>query len=178
MLKPISTIFVLLVALLLGCGAASAQGPTGPQPKKARTPEDYQPRTLKEAAAQPSDAESLGNKEETMLVQGDIQPSRVRAAFAGTSRPLSEDKKEVLRQWAMRFAGVPEGYTEPYEREMLFTENGTKYWLAVRKESLPRLRRELKRGEAVDLYLIRLGAAKTSDGWEPLLLVESFRKSN
>lgn len=113
-----------------------------------------------------------------MLVQGDIIPSRVRAAYTGTSRPLLGIKKEVLRQWAMRFAGVPEGYTEPYEREVLFTENGTKYWLAVRKESLPRLRQELKRGEAVDLYLIRLGAAKTNGGWEPLLLVESFRKPN
>ena len=38
--------------------------------------------------------------------------------------------------------------------------------------------RELKRGAGVDLYLIRLGAAKTNDGWEPLLLVESFRKPN
>lgn len=178
MLKPVSTIFVLLAALLFVSGAAGAQGPSGPQPKRARTPQDYQPRTLKQAAAQPSDADSLGNKEETMLVQGDIQPSRARAVFAGTSRPLSESKKEVLRQWAVRFAGVPEGYTEPYEREMLFTENGTRYWLAVRKESLPQLRRELKRGDAVELYLIRLGAAKTDEGWEPLLLVESFRKPN
>ena len=178
MLKPALKSSVLLLALLLGCGAARAQGSPGPQPKKARAPEDYKPRTLKEVAAQPSDAESRGDKEESLLVQGDTQPSRVRAAYAGTSRPLSADKKEVLRRWAMAYAGFPEGYTEPYEREMLFTENGTRYWLAVRKESLPRLRRELKRGEAVELYLVRLGAAKTPGGWEPLLLVESYRKAN
>jgi hypothetical protein len=175
-LKTTLKIFVLIV--VLGCGASPAQDSSGPQPKRARAPEDYRPRTLKEVAAQSSDADGRGDKEETTLVLGDILPSRVRVAYAGTSRPLSEIKREVLRQWAVRFAGVPEGYTKPYEREMLFTENGARYWLAVRKESLPRLRQELKRGEAVDLYLIRLGAAKTPGGWEPLLLVESFRKPN
>ena len=59
---------------------------------------------------------------------------------------------------------------------MLFNEGGARHWLAVRKELLPRLGRELKRGEAVDLNLIRVGAAKASGGWELMLLVESFRK--
>ena len=61
---------------------------------------------------------------------------------------------------------------------MLFNEGGTDYWLAVRKEALPRYERELKKGDAVDLYLIRVGAAKTSGGWEPVLLIENVRKPN
>jgi hypothetical protein len=170
-MKRKSSHFILLLALLLGCDLAYGQDSLGPKPKKPRTPDDYKPRTLKGVAA-----ESRGNKEEAMVVHGDILPSRVRATYTGTARPLPEIKKEVLRQWARLYAGFPEGYTEPYETEMLFTESGAEYWLAVRKESLPRFGQELKQGEAVDLYLIRVGAAKTSDGWEAMLLVESFRK--
>ena len=175
-MKSKSSHFVLLTALLLGCTWAYGQDSLGARPKKARTPDDYKPRTLKEVVAEGAGAESRGNKEETMRVHGDIIPSRVRATYTGTARPLPQIKKEVLRQWARLYAGSPEGYTEPYETEMLFTEGGAKYWLAVRKKSLPQFERELKRGEAVDLYLIRVGAAKTSEEWESMLLVESFQK--
>lgn len=175
-MKRRSSHFVLLLALLLGGNPAYGQDTLGPRPKKPRTPDDYKPRTLKEVGAQGSDAKSRGNKEETMIVHADILPSRVRATYTGSARPLPRIKKEVLRQWARLYAGFPEGYTEHYETEMLFTEEGAEHWLAVRKESLPRFERELKKGEAVDLYLIRVGAARASDGWELMLLIESYRK--
>ena len=168
--------FVLLLALVLGGNPAYGQDSLGPQPKRPRTPGDYKSRTLKEVSARGAGAESRGNKEETMLVHADILPSRVRAKYTGSARPLPQIKKEVLNQWARLYAGFPEGYTERYETELLFTEEGTEYWLAVKKESLPRFERELKKGEAVDLYLIRVGAAKAPDEWESMLLIESFRK--
>jgi hypothetical protein len=83
----------------------------------------------------------------------------------------------VLRQWARLYAGFPEGYTEPYKAELLFTEDGTGLWLAFKEKAVQSFASELKRGEVVDLYLIRVGAAKTYGAWEPLLLVESFRKA-
>lgn len=117
-----------------------------------------------------------------MIVHGDILPSRVRVTYTGSSRPLPEIKKEVLRQWARLYAGAPEHYTRPYETEMLFIENGIEHWLAVRKQSLPHFGQELKQGGGVDLYLIRVGAARASDtapdAWESMLLIESFRKPN
>jgi len=171
-----SSHFALLLALLLGGNSAYGQDPLGPKPKKPRTLDDYKPRTLKEVAAKGADAQSRGNKEETMMVHANILPSRVRVTYAGSKRPLPQLKREVLRQWARLYAGSPEGYTEPYETEMLFTEDGAEYWLAIKKESVARLEQELKRGEGVDLYLIRVGAAKASDDWELMLLVESFRK--
>jgi hypothetical protein len=169
---------VLLLVLLLGGNLVYGQDSLGPKPKKPRTPDDYKPRTLKEVAAEGSGAESRGNKEETMTVYADILPSRVRAMRTGSVRPLPQIKKEVLRQWARLYAGSPEGYTEPYETEMLFVESGVEYWLAVKKKALPQLEREFKTGEAVNLYLIRVGAAKVSDEWELMLLVESFNKPN
>lgn len=170
--------FLLLLVLLLGCNVAYGQDSLGARPKKARTLDDYQPRTLKEVAMEGAGTESRGNKEETMSVYGEIIPSRVRATYTGSTRKLPQIKKEVLRQWALRYAGFPEFYTGPYEKEMLFIEGGKKYWLAVKKKLLPNFKRELKRGEAVDLYLIRVGAARTSEEWELMLLIENFRKPN
>lgn len=166
----------LLLALLLGGHTAYGQEGLGPRPKRPRAPDDYRPRTLKEVAAEPAAAGGLGNKEETMRVDADILPSRVRAVYAGAARPLPQAKREVLRQWARLYAGAPETYTEPYRTEMLFAEGGASHWLAVRKGDVPRLRREIKKGAAAELYLVRMGSAKTSGGWESLLLVESFRK--
>ena len=171
-----SSLCVLLLALLFGGSPAYGQDSPGAKPKKPRTPEDYRPRTLKEVAAEGPGAETRGNKEETMIVQADILPSRVRATYAGSARPLPRAKKAVLRQWARFYAGFPEGYTRPYETEMLFLEDGAEYWLAVREKSLPRFGRELKKGDEVDLYLIRVGAARASGKWESVLLVESFQK--
>ena len=177
-MKRKSTCAGLLLSLLLCGNLAYGQDSPGAKPKKPRTPADYEPRTLKEVAAQGADAQSRGNKEETLIVHPDILPSRVTVTYGGSTRPLPHSKKEVLRQWARLYAGSPEGYTEPYETEMLFIEDGSEHWLAVRKKSVPHFERELKRGDAVNLNLIRVGAVRASDGWELMLLVESFAKPN
>lgn len=170
--------FVLLLAVLLGGDLAHGQGSPGYKPERARALDDYKPRTLKEVTAGGPDMEDVGDEEETIIVDVDILPSRVRATYTGSVRPLPQIKKEVLRHWAQLHAGLPEGYPDAYETEILFTENGAEYWLAAREESVPRFERELKRGEAVLLYLIRVGAGKASDKWEPMLLIERFQKPN
>ncbi len=175
-MKRRSSYVVLLVALLLGFNLAHGQDPRGPGRKKPRTPDDYKPRTLKEVAAKAADAEGRRNKEDTMVVHGDTLPSRAKVRYAGTARPLPQNKKEILRQWARLYAGFPEGYTEQYETELLFTEDGTEHWLAVRKRDLPKLEQLLQRDEAAELFLIRVGAAKSPGGWESVLLIESFQR--
>lgn len=168
--------YILLLALMLSSNLANGQDSLGAKPKKARTVDDYEPRTLRKVATKGSDLRSRSNKEETLIVHADIFPSRVRVTYTGSARPLPKLKKEVLLQWARLYAGFPEGFTGPYETEMLFMENGVGYWLAVRKRDLPHFEEELKEREAVDLFLIRLGAVKASDDWELMLLVESFQK--
>lgn len=146
------------------------------QEKRARVPADYEQRTLKEVVA--TKPEGLGNKEETMMVTPNILPSRVRAEYAATTRPVPSLKKELLRQWARLYAGAPETYTEPYEEEALFLENGVEYWLAVQKKPWRDFKRQFKCGELVDLYVIRMGTTQIGERWEPLLLVENFAKPN
>ena len=168
---------LLLLILLLCTYTVSAQESPGPKPKRARTADDYKPRKLKEVIEAP-DPESRGNKLETIVVYADILPSRVSVTFDGSTRPLLQLKKEVLRQWARLYAGVPESYTDPYDTEMLFRQDGNDYWLAIRKDLLTHLKHDLRREQPVDLNLIRVGSAKLPETWEPMLLVESLAQTN
>jgi hypothetical protein len=165
-----TVLFVCLLALNV-----QAQEPTGPRPKRARTPEDYQAGTLKELAAKAAGAESRGNKEETMFVDPDLSPTRVRAKYAGLTARTPEDKAELIRQWARRYAGAPETY-KLYEVDVAFTENGVQYWLTFSKKTLTSFW-DSSSSKPVDLFLIKMGAVKQGDKWVPVLLVESFQET-
>ena len=143
-------------------------------PKKPRELADYTPRTLNEISKlQGPSAEPFNMN---VVIQGEIFPTRVRVVYEFTSRAVSTSTKNAIAAWANRYAGAPETYTGPYQREVAFRENGQKYWLAVRKEFLTRFEEELKKGDTVDLYLIKLGSARNGNKWEPVLLVEKFLK--
>ena len=164
----------IFVLLLIWAGAAYAQGE-----KKPRTEADYRWRTLRELnTLQPDNiAKEPQSKEPNLriVVHADLLPSRVKVLYDGTTRPLVENRKQVITSWANRFAGAPEFYTAPYQTEMLFTEDGESYWLAVRKDSLPQLE-QLKKGDTIELFLIKMGNARIDDKLEPVLLVEKFGK--
>ena len=161
------------------------QDSLGPRPKKARTPADYQPRTLKDIAARKAETrspaadheEGARADDEKIIVNGDLRPSRVRATYAGRSRPLPQHKKVVLHRWAQLYAGAPTHYTVPYQSELLFKANGVKYWLAFKQDSIAQFKKQRKVGKAVDLFLIGMGGSLDGGRWEPLLLVESFQQS-
>jgi hypothetical protein len=142
--------------------------------KKPRELDDYVPRTLKELSQREANKPETIN--ENLVIQGDIVPSRVRIAYEVSSKPLTQNKKELIRHWANRYAGATEFYTRPYETEVLFSEGEQKYWLVVRKEFLPMFEKELKKGDVVDLFLIKLGSVKNDDTWEPVLLAEKVLK--
>jgi hypothetical protein len=148
-----------------------AQEPTGPRPKRARTPEDYQLSTLKELAAKAASAER--SKEETMVVDPDLSPTRVKATYAGSTARTPEAKAQLIREWAQRYAGAPETYTR-YEVDVAFTENGNTYWLTFTQKTLASFWNSRRWNKPVDLFLIKLGAVKQGENWAPVLLVESF----
>ncbi|HEY0365329.1 MAG TPA: hypothetical protein VGC73_02580 [Pyrinomonadaceae bacterium] len=164
--------------MLLLCGnLAFGQSASQPGNKKARSLDDYQPRTLKEIAAMKADAKDLRDKKERLIVTADVLPSMVQVTYTGATRLMPQLKKESIRQWARLYAGSMEHYTEPYQIEMLFLESGKPYWLAVQKNS-PLAKRELKGGQGLNLYLIRLGASTVGDKYDWTLLVEDFREAD
>src|SRR5262245_8329936 len=147
--------FVVLLLLVLGDLCYAQQ--TGPRPKRARTPDDYQAGTLKELAAKLSSPDSRDNKMETMVVDPDLSPTRVRAKYAEITRRTPEARAEVIRQWARLYAGSLETY-KPYEVDVLFTENGNKYWLTFTQKRLTSFLDSQAWSKLVDLFLIRMGA--------------------
>jgi hypothetical protein len=167
----------LLAILFVGmaCGFGFAQNPVDSQLKRPRTPADYQATTLQEIAAKELQV-SEAQKTERIIVHGDLRPSRVRASYRGRMRTLPVAKAEVLKLWARLYAGAPEHYNRPYRTEVLFKEKRIGYWLLFRTDSLPQFKRDVKRGRAVDLFLIRLGATNDGRQSEPLLLVDSYQK--
>lgn len=166
-----------LSVLVLISTAALIYGQGGP--KKPRTIDDYRPTTLGELSAlQPDGVLKEPNYQDSrIIVQAQIFPSRFKVVFDGTKRALLDTKKTVIAQWANRYAGAPEFYTRPYETEMLFTENGESHWLAVRNEFLPQFEQELKKGDAIELFVIKLGSARDeANKLVPVLLVEKYLK--
>jgi hypothetical protein len=170
--------FVLVLTIVLCGNLAYGQNLPGPGLKKARTLDDYQPRTLKEIVTTGTAVEHRNDRENDVILHGNVLPSRVRVTYKGSKRPLPRSKKDVLLKWALKFAGFPEYYTEPYETEILFIEGSKEHWLAVKKDFVPQFGKELKEGEEVDLFVIRLGGARTDDEWEWVILVERFQKPN
>ena len=167
-LKTLSTAVLLIYSLGITISAQE-----GPRVKRPRVPADYQAGTLKELAANAASSESRDNKEETMVVDPNISPTRVRATYAGLTARTPEDKAELIRQWARLYAGAPETYTK-YEVDVAFTENGIDYWLTFTKRTLESFEKE-NMSKPVDLFLIKMGAIKRGDKWVPVLLVESFQ---
>jgi hypothetical protein len=159
--KPLYLILLLVVTL--GASLAHGQGSLGAIPKKARTPEDYQPTTLKEIAR------SKPKRDELL-------PFRVRVAYTDSVRPISTTGNDVLHRWAQCCAGNPDHYTKAYLNEMQFVERGSAYWLAVQDRMLADLQTELKVGEAIDLFLIRVSTRGTNGKNGSVLLLESFQK--
>lgn len=169
-------LFILLLSVT-GATLTYAQGE-----KKPRTIADYEPRTLQELStslpepfrAALAERGVEGNKDLKLIVHGQMFPSRVKAVYSGTQRPLLEDRRNVIIGWANKFAGMPEFYTVPYQTEMLFTEGAEKYWLAVHKDLLAE---NWKQGETLELCVIKLGNVRIGEEFEPVLLVERVIKA-
>ena len=165
-------LFVLLISMISTL-AVHSQGE-----KKPRSLADYVPRTLQQLSElQPNYVDNEpSHKDAAIIVHADLLPSRVKVAYNGEKRPLNDRSKIVIENWANRRAGMPEFYIVPYETEMLFTENGQNYWLAVRKEFVPQFEQELKKGDTLELFLIKMGNIRIDDKLEPVILVEKFLK--
>ena len=166
---------ISFAAMLFVCSLALTVQAQEPRPKRARTPDDYQVGTLKELAAKPTSAETRGYKEDTIVVDPNLSPTRVRAKYAGLSARTPEAKAELIRQWARLYAGAPETY-KPYEVDVAFTEDGNNYWLTFRQKTLTSFLNSAWT-KPVDLFLIKMGTIKQSGKWVPVLLVESFQEA-
>lgn len=142
--------------------------------------EIFKPRTLKEVidittkAVRPDDS---------MFLATNQLESKVAVTFTGESRAIIDARKDFIQVWAkmLSHAGTSSGdtidhYKSLYDREYLYKVGDEEYWLATSKPITKYFDKELKRGDKMTLYLISIGAYRTKDGIDCVLLVEEYQK--
>jgi hypothetical protein len=140
---------------------------------------DFERRTLQELVkinvAEDVDVLKRYPDKGQFVFRGKIMPSVVRVTYTGQSRRLSAERKKFIELWAGSYATTP-NYGSFFETEFLFKEEPDEYWLPVAKQIIPYFSKELDKGRAVDLYLIRPGGLRTKDKADWVFLVEEFQK--
>src|SRR2546427_2637014 len=126
---------------------------------------EFERRTLKELVTinekeDVEDQKRLPN-ENRMIVRGKILSSVIRLSYTGKSRTLSPERKKFIELWAGSYFSQTPGYADHYESEFLFKEGNDEYWLPVQKQVASYFPKELKKGDTVDVYLIRPGGLST-----------------
>jgi hypothetical protein len=135
--------------------------------------EIFKPRTLKDVIALTT--KSIRPDDSMFLASNQLE-SKVEVVFTGQSRPISERRKTFIKTWVGTLRSNQQGYAELYEREYLYKEGSDEHWLATSKPITKYFDKELKPGDKMDLYLISIGAYRTTDDTECVLLVEEFQK--
>jgi len=135
--------------------------------------EIFKLRTLKEVISITSKAVRPGD---SMFLASNQLESKVEVVFTGQSRPIIKARKSFITMWVGTLRADQKGYDELYEREYLYKEGPEEYWLATSKPITKYFDKELKPGDKMDLYLISIGAYRSKDDIDCVLLVEEFQK--
>ena len=143
----------------------------------------YKPRTLKQITSELAEASFKDpdvvivdeKKSESTVLSHDTFPSVVTVVYTGSSRKVSDKKKEVIAAWLKVFQRPPE-YLNLFENEYLFTEDGKEYWLPVQAQVASYFERELRKSDKVNLFAVWVGARRDSAGTEHVFLVNEFEK--
>lgn len=140
---------------------------------------DFERRTLQELVKinEQEDSEDLKRfpDQSQFVFRGKTLPSVVRLSYTGESHLLSAERKKFIELWASSYYRNP-GYANLYEAEFLFKDGSTEYWLPVQKQVAKYFDGELKKGELVDLYLIRPGGLRVKGKIDWIFLVEEFQQ--
>lgn len=135
--------------------------------------EIFKPRTLREIIS--TTTKAVRPDDSGFLSQDQLE-SKVAVFFTGQSRPILEGRKNFIKMWFGMLRANQKDYGELYEREYLYREGTEEYWLATSKPITKYFEKELKPGDKMDLYLISIGAYRSKDGIDCVLLVEEFQK--
>jgi hypothetical protein len=140
---------------------------------------DFERRTLQELVKinVAEDADTLKSYPEQgqFVFRGKILSSVVRLTYTGKSRTLADERKKFVELWSGTYS-QESNYADMFQTEFLFKEGAQEYWLPVQQQVTRYFEKELKPGDAVDVYLIRPGGLRAKDKLDWIFLVEEFQK--
>ena len=159
----------LLLPLLLAAAASSARA-------QGFDYDAYQPRTLAEMIGKYDNEELADRKmKDGSSAFGASFPSRVRVVHTGESRKIPDARKQFVADWVKTYQ-MDARLLDLFESEWKFVEEGVEHWLPVQKQVASFFEKELKKGEAVDLYVIIAGGRRAAGRWDWVILVNEFEK--
>jgi len=137
----------------------------------------YEPNTLR-GVEKENEADATKYKDKGQLVFTKGRPYRVSVVYAGRSRPVSKERKDVLKLWMQAYGVDEDRYFKLYENEFLFTEDGAEFWLPVQTPVSKYFDRELTKGEKVELFVQFVGGKRgnESNAVDWIFLVNEFQK--
>ena len=155
---------VLLASFFLAtlCISAKAQGFPW---------EIFKSRTVKDVV---SITEKAFRPDDSMFLATNLLETKAEVTFTGESRPVSDERKNFIRWWVGMF-NYPKDYPELYEREYLYKEGNDEYWLPTETPITKYFEKELKPKDKMILYLISIGAYRSKEKIDCVLLVEEYR---
>jgi hypothetical protein len=142
--------------------------------------EIFKPRTLAEVIGITTKAV---RPDDSMFLATNQLESKVDVTYTGQSRPITDARRNFICIWAKMLShpGTSSGdtidyYVSLFDHEYLYKVGDTEYWLATSKPITKYFDKELKPGDKMTLYLISIGAYRTKDGIDSVLLVEEYQK--
>lgn len=108
-----------------------------------------------------------------------IEPfySKTTVQYIGSPRPISTEHQGLINHWT-KLQRVDKNFVNLYEKECLFKEGETEYWIPVQKELEKSLSETVRSGEFVNLFVIYVGAEKARNmpTFSSLFLATAFEK--
>lgn len=132
----------------------------------------FKSRTLKEVVSVTTKAVK---PYDSMFLATNQLESKILVTFTGKSRPIIKERKTFISIWA-GMLGQPKDYADLYQREYLYKEGDDEYWLPTQEPITKYFDKELKEGDEITLYLIRIGAHRSKKNIDCILLVEEYQK--
>jgi hypothetical protein len=116
-----------------------------------------------------------GPESEKSGVEIGSDPVRATVTYTGQSRPTPLAERRFITSYVFQ-DGTPEDRSG-FATEMLFREGKAAFWLLVQDGLVLRFKRELRRGDRVELYAVWVGANYPVRGKRrQVFLVNEFRK--
>ena len=136
--------------------------------------EIFKPRTLPEVITFTTKA--LGPEDSGFMAQNQYE-SRVTVVYTGESRPIPKQRKWFISTWFGMLRAEQKALADHYQNEYLYKAGNDEYWLPTSTPITKYFEKELKPGDKMDLYLISIGAYRTTEKkTDCVLLVEEFQK--
>jgi hypothetical protein len=138
----------------------------------------YYPTDLQVVIDEHKQSESFSSSPEAKMTINAIaahHPYKVRVAYFDEYREISDDKKELITTWA-QMTEIQDSFVGFFGHEMLFKYGSTPFWFPIQSQLLPHFKKELKKGDEVDLYVMFVGTVWEAGRTQWVFIVNEFKK--